>query len=123
MRFIFIFTLIFSFYSFADCDKNESSFSCFIGSSLNPVYLDSDGLYHTDYYCSDMVSSYYLPDKKGHLSGEWHNVGSSKTPSCDFYRKSDRLSFQSQIEHCIYWKKHNIEVPEKYHCDQLLKGG
>ncbi|HAF2128000.1 TPA: hypothetical protein G9F27_002141 [Salmonella enterica] len=105
----------------ADCGQKESIFSCFIGKSLNPVHLGSDGLYHTDYYCSDMVSSYYSPDNKGNYSGEWHYNGSSDTKDCKYYRELDRLSIQSQIENCIHWKNNNIQVPEKYHCDQLLK--
>lgn len=121
MKIYFYFMLIFSFSVLADCDNGDSSFSCFIGSAPNPVYLGSDGLYHTDYYCSDMASSYYSENDKGKLSGEWHYVGPSKTPSCDFYRDSNKLAIQSQIEHCIYWTEHNMEIPERYHCDKILK--
>lgn len=119
-RIFFVYIIFFSSYCFSGCGDNESTFSCFVGPSVNPVHLGSDGLYHMDYYCSDMVSSYYSPDNKGRLSGEWHNVGPSKNPSCDFYEKSNRLSLQSQVENCIYWKNHNIEAPEKYHCRRLL---
>lgn len=120
MKFILLFVFLFSFDALSDCGENESSLSCFIGPSLNPVNLGADGLYHTDYYCSDMVSSYYSPDEKGRLSGEWHNMGPSKTSSCNFYVESERLSLQSQIEHCIYWKKHDIQIPEKYHCERFF---
>lgn len=114
-------TLCFSECALAECGLHESPFSCFTGPSINPVHRDADGLYHTDYYCSDMVSSYYTPDSKGVYSGEWHNAGSSSTPDCNFYRESSKRSVQSQIENCMYWKSHNMEIPEMYHCGQILK--
>lgn len=120
-RFIPLFVLIFSGYVFAHCLDNESTFSCFVGPSLNPVHLGADGFYHTDYYCSDMVSSYYVPDSKGNLSGEWHYNGSSDAESCKVYRELDELSIQNQIDNCLHWKKNNMKVPEKYHCDLLIK--
>ncbi|EDK4042364.1 hypothetical protein GF271_10160 [Salmonella enterica subsp. enterica serovar Newport] len=120
--FIPLCVLILSGYVFADCRQGDSSFSCFIGPSSNPVHLGLDGLYHTDYYCSDMASSYYSPDNKGNYSGEWHYNGPSDTKDCKYYSELNRLSIQNQIENCMYWKNNNIQVPEKYHCDQLLKG-
>lgn len=121
LRILSLCLLFFAGYVSASCGQKESPFSCFIGSSLNSVHLGPDGLYHTDYYCSDMVSSYYSPDNKGDYSGEWHYNGPSDTKDCKYYRELDRLSIQNQIDNCMYWKKNNMQVPEKYHCNKFLK--